>query len=321
MGHRLSLSAACAAALAFGPGCAGTGMWGKKDAMAVQGVPSAPLSPQVRGDNSEIVQAAASSPISVEKVWDASVASVAKLAGKPERKAQATELTMLWRNRVDYLPDQTRGGQMGAGLAGQLFLYSPGMQFAEADGKLIVALYDETPRPPGQPANKPEGWEFDKETLRRLVTADERFGKCYALFLPWPTFRHDVTRIRIAARYEPEHGFPLYATEMKITLDNSAPGSNPRVEWTEQVVPGVRPGSLPPMGGSSPVPGPSGGPGLGAPPAGYGSLPTPPPGFGTLSAVPPGAMTPSGGIVGAGANAPVNPANLPPIATILTPNR
>ena len=45
---------------------------------------------------------------------------------------------------------------------------------------------------------------------------DERFGKCVGLFLPWPTYRADVTHVRIAARYEPEHGFPIYAPEAKI---------------------------------------------------------------------------------------------------------
>ena len=45
-------------------------------------------------------------------------------------------------------------------------------------------------------------WTFEKDVLRRLVTTDERFGKCYALFLPWPTHRPDITRVRLATRYE-----------------------------------------------------------------------------------------------------------------------
>jgi hypothetical protein len=242
----LTVAALAATVLAGGAGCQGARIWGDKESFAAQGVPSAALSPQVRGERGSILQASASSAATQGSWTD----SIAKLAGMTPRKPQATEMTILWRNRIDYLPDHTKNGQMGPGLVGQLFLFDPRLHPSEPDGKLIVALYDETPRPAGQPGNKPEGWEFDKATLQQLVTIDERFGRCYALFLPWPTYRPDVKNIRIAARYEPDNGFQLYAPECRIAIDTSPPGSAPRVEWKQQVVPAseYRGGLSPPPG-------------------------------------------------------------------------
>jgi hypothetical protein len=171
---------------------------------------------------------------------------------KPEKPVQPVEFVVLWRNRVDYLPDPSKDGDTNPGLVGQVFLFGPKDQFAPANGKLTVALYDETPRPPGVEGNKPEGWEFTKEALRGLITPDERFGMSYALFLPWPTYRPDVTRVRIAARFDPEEGFPLYAREVKITLDNTAPGQREASFTNETVVPDGR-GGFSPLGGPPPA--------------------------------------------------------------------
>jgi hypothetical protein len=160
------------------------------------------------------------------------------MVGISEKKSpQPTEMTILWRNHIDYLPDRTRNGQMGPGLAGQMFLFGPGMYPADANGKLVVAIYDETPRPAGQPASEPAWWEFSMESLRSLVMMDERFGVCYGLFLPWPKYSPDIKNIRIAARFEPEEGYELYAKESRITIDLSPMGSRPQLEWKSHLVP------------------------------------------------------------------------------------
>jgi hypothetical protein len=318
--ERVSSLTAVLAVLAFGSGCTGSKFWTKETTMAPAGVPSAPLSPQVRGD-SGVVQASATTP-AASTSW--SLPSLSKLTGKPERKTQAAELITMWRNRVDYLPDPSRDGQMGAGLAGQLFLYDNRMQPVAAEGKLTIALYDETPRPAGQPANLPEAWEFKKEDLKKLVTMDERFGRSYALFLPWPTYRHDVTRVRIAVRYDPENGHPHYAPETRITLDTSAPGSSPQAEWSNKLVPAVGPGAFSPLGGPPPAgfgafaAPPAGNPAVGAPPAGFGTLPPAPPGYGALPNVPPGALAPPGGTTQPSSPAaPYDPNGLLPVGATI----
>jgi hypothetical protein len=138
-------------------------------------------------------------------------------------KVPVNEIVVAWRNWIDYLPDPTQGGRRGPGLAGQMFLFGKGAVPALADGTLTVDLFDETPRPPGQPSNVPERWSFDKEALKQLQATDERFGKCYILFLPWPTYRPDVTRVRIAARYDGDNKRTLYAEEAKLNISPTPP--------------------------------------------------------------------------------------------------
>jgi hypothetical protein len=153
--------------------------------------------------------------------------SLSWLSGKSDKvlKNPATSIAVAWRNRIDHLPDPARDGAMGQGLAGQVFLFGPRDQPAPADGTLTVDLYDETPRPAGFPANKPERWQFKKDVLRNLRSMDERFGPCYVVFLPWPAYRPDVTRVRIRVRFDPDQGgFPLYAEETKLTIDTSTIG-------------------------------------------------------------------------------------------------
>ena len=49
-----------------------------------------------------------------------------KVTGKGDQKSTATELAVVWRNQIGYLPDPARNGAMGPGLIGQMFLYGPG---------------------------------------------------------------------------------------------------------------------------------------------------------------------------------------------------
>jgi hypothetical protein len=139
-----------------------------------------------------------------------------------ERKSAATAVVVIWKGRVEHLPDPTRNGEKVAGLSGQLFLHDARMHPASANGRLTVAVYDETPLPAGQTGNVPEVWVFRADDLKKLATPDERFGQCYSLFLPWPAYRPGVTRVRIAVRYEPENGRPLHAPEARLTLDPPA---------------------------------------------------------------------------------------------------
>ena len=143
---------------------------------------------------------------------------------KARKSVIASELAVAWRNKIDYLPDPTRGGAMGAGLAGQLFLFGgPKLEFAEANGTLTVDLIDETPRPVGQPPATPERWQFNKEMLRSLQTRDDTFGKSYVLFLPWPAYKADTTKVKISVRYDPDNGYTLFAAPSTVTITKEEP--------------------------------------------------------------------------------------------------
>jgi hypothetical protein len=143
---------------------------------------------------------------------------------KSPKPVIATEMAVAWRPKIEYQPDPTRNGAMGAGLAGQLFLFGgPKLEFAQADGVLTVDLIDETPRAAGQPAATPERWQFNKEMLRNLRTTDDTFGKSYVLFLPWPAYKADITKVKISARYDPDNGYTLFCAPEVVTLSATAP--------------------------------------------------------------------------------------------------
>ena len=140
-----------------------------------------------------------------------------------------------WDRRLQTLPDPVHDGQQTAGIAGQVFLVATDGRAAPAAGDLTVAVYDETPRPPGVAGRPREVFHFDQATFARFRTADARFGPCYAMFLPWPAEWQDVTTVRLTARYqtakEATAGSPdLYAPEVKLALDPSAPGTP---VWTD----------------------------------------------------------------------------------------
>ena len=85
---------------------------------------------------------------------------------------------------------------------------------------MTFAVYDESS---GTPADAALGsWTFDQDTLAKLRTIDERFGPCYALFLPWPDYNPVVKRVRITTHYEPKAGRPLLAPLLIVALDAEA---------------------------------------------------------------------------------------------------
>ncbi len=132
----------------------------------------------------------------------------------------ATQMECLWQRRLTPLADAVHDGRKLVGLPGQMFLYASDGAPAEVAGDLTVAVYDETRRPNGVPPHQPEVWHFTKDVVKRLVTSDERFGRTYALFLPWPPHWKDVTQIRIAARYDgQDKATKLTTNDTRLTLD------------------------------------------------------------------------------------------------------
>jgi hypothetical protein len=144
----------------------------------------------------------------------------------------ATLLTTAFIPQVQHLTDPTReDGTKRPGIQGQMYLVAADGQFTEVDGDLYVMAEDITPRPPGIPAGVPEMWHFDKHTLRKLKANDERFGRHFALFLPYPPNWKDVTQIRVSAQYEPKPesgtvaGPKLSSPPQVINLDFTPPGA------------------------------------------------------------------------------------------------
>jgi hypothetical protein len=137
---------------------------------------------------------------------------------KPMRPAQ---VVTTWSNQVYYVPDTQHNGVPMPGLAGRLYLFGETIGFPQVgDGGAFVALYDDSVDPPN--GKLLEEWHIDKDTLRRLLKKDA-IGWGYTLFLPWGSYRPDVTRVHLTCRYDPAQGTPLYADASSLTLDHGPP--------------------------------------------------------------------------------------------------
>jgi hypothetical protein len=205
------------ALLGLGTGCAGGGFW--KDKNYPPETTGGALS---RTDSGTVVPAGGISPLANVP------SSLSWLAGKGTQtlKVAPTTIAPAWRNHIDHLPDPARGGANSPGLAGQLFVFGPGDLPATLDGSITVDLFDITQSAAGHPGVHLERWKFNRDVLKALRSMDERFGPNYVLFLPWPTYRSDVSRVRLTVRYDSENGsFPIYAPESRMALDPTLAGS------------------------------------------------------------------------------------------------
>ena len=140
--------------------------------------------------------------------------------------APVCEVVTTWHNQVVFVPDPTHGGNPTPGLAGRLYLFGQTIDCpVEGDGGLVVDLYDAATASKGKATVPMEEWRIDKDTLKRLRRRDP-IGWGYTLFLPWGTYRPDVTHVRFRLRYEPAQGAPLFSDSGPITLTADA-GSQP----------------------------------------------------------------------------------------------
>ena len=65
-----------------------------------------------------------------------------------------------------------------------------------------------------------EQWNIDKDTLRRLARKDI-FGWGYTLFLPWQTYRQEISHVYMHVAFIPDSGAsPVYAPMAIVSLGN-----------------------------------------------------------------------------------------------------
>jgi hypothetical protein len=143
-------------------------------------------------------------------------------AGKPQSPPPEgiCEVATMWKNEVVYTPDPTRGGRNIPGLAGRLYFYGEKRDYTRAaDGNIVVDLYDRTHPDPQADMPPLEEWRIDKVTLQRLFRED-MIGWGYTVFLPWSTYRPDLTRIELRVRFESGKGLPVYAQSEPMTLNS-----------------------------------------------------------------------------------------------------
>lgn len=157
----------------------------------------------------------------------------------------ATQVSLVMQRRLATLPDPTREDAEQGGLPGQVFLMAADGKPVAAAGNLTVTVTDATPRPPGQPPRTTEKWQFTPDVLHRLTVRDDRFGECYALFLPWPEDWADVTRVAVKAVYQAPGSIELHAPEVGVVLEQNTAGGE---TWKK-----TEPFRMPPAGEPKPA--------------------------------------------------------------------
>ena len=166
-----------------------------------------------------------------------------------ESTAPVCRIEAWWENKVMYAADPANRGAPTPGLAGRVYLH--GEQVGKplrADGTMIVDLHAVLPeRQDGQLVHL-ERWNLDKDTLRRLLRQDI-IGWGYTLFLPWGTYRPNITQVQLKLQWTPPKGIPLYADNKPMVLSTTTdpvPVVTTRQEILQPVVPLPTRGAAPP---------------------------------------------------------------------------
>jgi hypothetical protein len=141
------------------------------------------------------------------------------LPGTDKLNGGPCEVVVAWNPEVLSRPDPANRGAPTKGLGGRMYLFGEGNDcpLIGGDGCAIVDLYDETPPAGGNSEVPLEEWRIDSATLKRLLRRDA-VGWGYTLFLPWGTYRPDISHIELRLRYEPAKGTPLYAENSSVVL-------------------------------------------------------------------------------------------------------
>lgn len=128
-----------------------------------------------------------------------------------------------WDKNIYEAPDPMRGGAPNIGLMGQIMLFGPDVvDPLTGVGELYVELYDHTPREHGGQPKRLEIWQIDPETFQRMLQRDDTLGWAYSVFLPWSTYRPDITKVYLSATFTPAQGAPVTAPGTLLALDHTS---------------------------------------------------------------------------------------------------
>ena len=128
-----------------------------------------------------------------------------------------------WESKVRYLEDIVHGGRPTPGIAADLYLFAANHAPAQADGIVQVELFDVSQLAPGQrPERALECWRLDKESLKSCLGKDGLGLWKYTLFLPWSTYRADITKVTLVVSYIPAQGPPVYAQTSTVDLHGTS---------------------------------------------------------------------------------------------------
>lgn len=140
----------------------------------------------------------------------------------PEAPPPVCQVQAIWEGRVQVTQDVVNGGRPLPGLAGRLYLFGEEIKYPErGDGTVSVELFDLSNVPSGAQPQRLEQWNIDAVSLSKLLRKD-KIGWGYTLFLPWATYRPDITRVQLNLCYTPAKGTPLYSSPATVNLGSQA---------------------------------------------------------------------------------------------------
>jgi hypothetical protein len=143
------------------------------------------------------------------------------------------QVVATWTPEVLFSPDPTKRGAPTPGIAGRVYLFGPEVKTPlVGNGSLVVDLYDDAPLAQGKPPVQLEQWRFDKDTLKNLCRKDA-IGWGYTIFLPWGTYRPDITQVHLQVHYDVPGAMPLYSPNSPMALNR---GLNASTKFTERQV-------------------------------------------------------------------------------------
>jgi hypothetical protein len=134
-------------------------------------------------------------------------------------------LACSWDRNVRVTQNCVDGGSAVPGLAGRLYFFTQDQKhLTSAHGKVVAEWYDAA-APAG---TNPQHFrvEYAAADLQKMKREDWA-GVGYTVFLPWPDYRPNITRVRLHVCFMPEKGgFPLYADPVDISLQGDSPISS-----------------------------------------------------------------------------------------------
>lgn len=134
----------------------------------------------------------------------------------PPAPVIASSLATIWRPDVRFESNPFQGGVPFPGLAGRVLLYSgeSGVPVV-SDGAMDVELWDAS----AKPEVLMEMWKFDKDTLKRSLKKDV-IGWGYTVFLPWTTYRQDITKVHLRVTYKQAKSNDIFSHDSPMALNH-----------------------------------------------------------------------------------------------------
>ncbi len=137
-------------------------------------------------------------------------------------KEKVCQATANWTPQVQFVPDTVHQGRSMPGIMGRLYLFGEKVGYTQTcEGTIHLEMSAILPERPQDGWIVMEKLDIDKASLQKLQQFDPTLkGPSYTMFLPWWSYRPDVTQIQMNLSFTPVNGTPLF-TVSKVSLNSS----------------------------------------------------------------------------------------------------